>query len=299
MAQVGVMVEAQEGLTWERWRRLAGDAERLGFASLRVSDHLMGATQADSITAWPALALAAEWTSRIQIGPMVSPMTFYVPGVLGRMARTVDELSGGRLIMGVGAGWNEAEHRAFGVPLPGWRERFDRLEEGITRLRQTFEGRDIPFLVGGGGERRTRDIAAREADEWNYLAPDLRTFREKSAALDERCREIGRDPARIRRSLMRGYLVGRDRDELEGRVRRLGDVIPRLRGLDAETAADALRERWFIGSPGEVVSQMRAYAEAGVDLFMLQHFLLDDVAGLELLAAEVVPGLADVGSPRS
>ena len=83
--------------------------------------------------------------------------------------------------MGVGAGWNEAEHRAFGVPLPGWRERFDRLEEGIARLRQTFEGRDIPFLVGGGGERRTRNIAAREADEWNYSAPDLRAFREKSA----------------------------------------------------------------------------------------------------------------------
>ena len=302
MAEVGVMIEAQEGLTWERWRRIVADAERLGFASLRVSDHCQSgvAPQArDSLAAWPALALAAEWTGRIQIGPMVSPMTFYVPAVLGRTARAVDELSGGRLILGVGAGWNEAEHRAFGIPLPGWRERFDRLEEGIRRIRQTFEGRDIPLLVGGGGERRTRDIAAREAAEWNYFAPDVETFREKSAALDERCREIGRDPAGIRRSLMRGYLLGRDRDELLGRIEQLAEVMPRLRGLEPEAAVESLRERWFIGTPEEVAGQMRPYAEAGVDLFMLQHFLLDDAGALALLASEVVPELAGAGTARA
>jgi alkanesulfonate monooxygenase SsuD/methylene tetrahydromethanopterin reductase-like flavin-dependent oxidoreductase (luciferase family) len=297
MAQVGVMIEAQEGLTWDRWRCIVRDVERLGFASLRVSDHcqsMAAAENRDSLAAWPALALAAEWTERIQLGPMVCPMTFYVPAVLGRTARAVDELSNGRLIMGVGAGWNEAEHRAFGIPLPGWRERFDRLEEGIRRIRQTFDGRDIPFLVGGGGERRTRDITAREASEWNYLAPDVETFRDKSAALDERCREIGREPSEIRRSLMRGYLLGRDRDELLGRIGRLAGVVPRLRGMEPEVAIESLRERWFIGTPEEVVGQMRRYAEAGVDLFMLQHFLLDDADALALLAGEVVPGLSNV-----
>src|SRR5215467_73386 len=169
MAHIGVMIEAQDGLNWTRWRRIVADTERLGFASLRTSDHLqsvMGASRG-SLSAWPALALAAEWTERIQLGPMVSPITFYVPAVLGRIARGVDELSGGRLILGVGAGWNEAEHRAFGIPLPGWRERFDRLEDGIQRIRQTLAGRDVPLLVGGGGERRTRDITARWASEWN------------------------------------------------------------------------------------------------------------------------------------
>ncbi len=296
MAQLGVMIEAQEGLNWGRWRRIVRDAEALGFASLRVSDHcqsVMGVEGRESLSAWPALALAAEWTERIQLGPMVSPMTFYQPAVLGRIARAVDELSGGRLIMGVGAGWNEAEHRAFGIPLPGWRERFDRLEEGIGRVRQTFAGREIPFLIGGGGERRTRDIAAREAAEWNHTPPDVESFRERSLALDERCREIGRDPSGIRRSIMRGYLLGRDRAELEARVPGVAEVVVRIRGLEPEPAIAALRERWFVGTPDEVIGQMRRYADAGVDLFMLQHFLLDDADALELLAREVMPALAD------
>jgi len=223
---------------------------------------------------------------------MVSPITFYVPAVLGRIARGVDELSGGRLILGIGTGWNEAEHKAFGIPMPGWRERFDRLEESIPRIRQTFTSREIPLLIGGGGERRTRNITAREAAEWNFLTPDVETFKEKSAALDARCREIGREPTDIRRSMMRGYMIGRDEAELRRRVRDLGEVIPRWQGVAPEQALEALRERWFVGTPDQVVEQMRPYAEAGVDLFMLQHFLLDDAAALELLANEVTPALA-------
>lgn len=301
MAQVGVMIEAQEGLTWHRWRLIVADAERLGFAALRVSDHcqsVMGVEGRESLSAWPALALAAEWTERIQLGPMVSPITFYVPAVLGRIARAVDELSGGRLVLGVGAGWNEAEHRAFGIALPGWRERFDRLEEGIGRIRQTFAGRDIPLLIGGGGERRTRDIAAREAAEWNYSAPDVEAFRLKTAALDERCRELGRDPREIRRSIMRGFLTGRTRDDLRDRAAAAAEVVPRLRGQEPDALLASLRERWFVGTPEEVVEQMRGYAEAGADLLMLQHLLLDDRDALELLAAEVLPALAGAGADR-
>src|SRR5437764_2243576 len=162
MADIGIMIEAQEDLTWPRWRRIAGDVDRLGFAALRVSDHcqsVFGVEGRESLSCWPALALAAEWTERVQLGPMVSPMTFYVPVVLGRIARAVDELSGGRLVLGVGAGWNVPEHERFGIPLPGWRERFERLEEGIARIRQVFAG---PLLIGGGGERRTLPLAARE-----------------------------------------------------------------------------------------------------------------------------------------
>jgi alkanesulfonate monooxygenase SsuD/methylene tetrahydromethanopterin reductase-like flavin-dependent oxidoreductase (luciferase family) len=295
MAQVGVMIEAQEGLTWDRWRLIVEDAERLGFASLRVSDHcqsVIGIRDRESLPAWPALALAAAWSRRIELGPMVCPMTFYVPAVLARTARAVDELSGGRLLLGVGAGWNEAEHRTFGIPLPSWRERFDRLEEGIGRIRQTFEGRPLRLLIGGGGERRTRDITAREASEWNYSAPDVEAFREKSAALDARCREIGREPGEIRRSLMRGYLLGRNRTELRERLVRAAELIPRLHGQEPDAVLAALQERWFVGTPEDVVDQMHRYAAAGVQLFMLQHFLLDDRDALELLAAEVLPALA-------
>jgi alkanesulfonate monooxygenase SsuD/methylene tetrahydromethanopterin reductase-like flavin-dependent oxidoreductase (luciferase family) len=287
MADVGVMVESQEDLTWERWRRVVADVERLGFATLRISDHchsLQGLEGRHTLAAWVALALAAEWTERIQLGPMVSPITFHVPAVLGRTALAVDELSGGRVILGVGAGWNEAEHERFGIPLPPWRERFDRLEEGIRRIRQAFDGREIPLLIGGGGQRRTRTIAAREAAEWNTGAPDAAAFRAMSAGLDERCRELGRDPAQIRRSLMKGHLLGRTRDELRERAVRLAEVLPRYAHDDPDAILAAALGRFVIGTPEEAVEQIRPYAEAGVDLFVFQHYLLDDSDGLELLA---------------
>src|SRR6266849_9678573 len=116
MTQVGIMIEGQEGLNWERWRRICTDTERLGFASMRRSDHLislMGDPTRDCIECWTSLALAAEWTQRIEIGPMVSPITFRYPGVIAKQAAAVDALSGGRLLFGVGAGWNENEHHVF------------------------------------------------------------------------------------------------------------------------------------------------------------------------------------------
>jgi alkanesulfonate monooxygenase SsuD/methylene tetrahydromethanopterin reductase-like flavin-dependent oxidoreductase (luciferase family) len=291
MAELGVMIEAQEGLTWPLWRAVVRDAERLGFAALRTSDHMgssLGVEGRPSLACWSALALAAEWTERIQLGTMVSPITFYVPAVLGRTARAVDELSGGRLVLGVGAGWNDAEHERFGIPFPGWRERFDRLEEGIARIRQAFAG---PLLIGGGGERRTRTLAAREAAEWNLAFVDADTFREKSAALDRRCEELGRDPRAIRRSIMCPYLAGRDEDELLDRVRRLAGVMPWLAGTEPAEALSGLRSRFFVGSPEEIAGQMRPYVEAGTDLFMLQHLVLDDPGALELVA-EVRPLIA-------
>jgi alkanesulfonate monooxygenase SsuD/methylene tetrahydromethanopterin reductase-like flavin-dependent oxidoreductase (luciferase family) len=300
VARIGVMIEAQEGLDWGRWRRIVADAERLGFAALRVSDHLQsvfGVEGRRSLSAWPALALAAEWTERIQLGTMVSPMTFYEPPVLGRVALAVDELSGGRLILGLGTGWNVAEHERFGVRLPpGWKERFDRLEDGIRRIRDVFDGRDVPILIGGGGRLRTRTIAAREAAEWNVSAPDAGAYGAMSRALDERCREIGRDPSGIRRSLMKSCIVGRDLDDLRGRAIEFAKVVPppRLTGDTADELLASARQRWFVGTPEEVAAQMRPFVEVGVDLFLVQHFLLDDAEALELLATEVAPRLAAV-----
>src|SRR6266852_800256 len=171
MAKVGIMIEGQEGLSWDRWRRICADTERLGFASLRRSDHLislMGShtSERDCIECWESLALAAEWTRTIEFGPMVSPMTFRLPSVLAKMAAAVDALSGGRLLLGVGAGWNESEHRIFNVPFFSERERFERLESGITTMREIWSktnpkpGRNpIPLLIGGRGPKRTMPLA--------------------------------------------------------------------------------------------------------------------------------------------
>jgi alkanesulfonate monooxygenase SsuD/methylene tetrahydromethanopterin reductase-like flavin-dependent oxidoreductase (luciferase family) len=292
MAELGVMIEAQDGLDWDLWRQIACDADRLGFASVRTSDHcisVFGVTERHSLPAWPALALAAEWTSRIQLGPMVSPMTFYEPAVLARFARAVDELAGGRLILGVGAGWYQAEHEAFGIPFLTTRERFDRLEAGIERIHRTLADHPLPLLLGGHGEKRGIPLAARHAAEWNLSGTDVETYRAKAAVLVESCRAIGRDPGEIRRSVMAPFLVGRDESELRERAARFGRFLPGMAGQSPEDVLAGLRQRFFAGTPGELAAQLRPFVQAGVSLFMLQHLLLDDADALELLAAEVMP----------
>lgn len=297
MAELGVLIEAQEGLTWELWRQLVTDAERLGFAALRTSDHCQSVMGVDrvSLPAWSALTLAAEWTERIQLGPMVSPITFYQPAILARLARAADELASGRIILGVGTGWNEAEHEAFGLPLPPWRERFDLLERGIERIKRTLADHPLPLLIGGGGERRTLTLAAREAAEWNLLNADAEAWSAKSRLLDERCREVGRDPGLLRRSVFTGYLIGRNNSELLRRAARLADFLPALSGLAPEAALEALASnpvRWVVGTPEEIVERLRPLATAGAGLILVQHFLLDDRDALELLAGEVLPAIA-------
>ena len=172
----------QEGLSWDRWRRICHDADTLGFDSLRRSDHLislMGAPERDCIECWTSLALAAEWTKRIEFGPMVSPITFRPPGVLAKIAASVDVRSGGRVILGVGAGWNENEHREFGIPFYTQKERFDLLEQGVRIMRDTWKKSNpkparnpMPLLIGGKGQKRTLPIVAREASEWNLSRLD-------------------------------------------------------------------------------------------------------------------------------
>jgi len=292
--ELGIMIEAQEGLNWGRWRRIVADAERLGYTALRTSDHCMSLSGVDreSLQSWIALALAAEWTSRIQLAPMMSPLTFYVPAVLARMARAVDERSGGRLVLGVGAGWNQAEHEAFGIPFPSWKERFDNLERGMERIRLTLADHPIPLLVGGRSPR-SLTIAARWADEWNEHNVPPESVAQTASVLDQRCRQLGRDPGTLRRSVMLGYLVGRDRSEIADRYQRLVRIQPWLGGLPAGAGLTRLHERgWLVGTPSDIAEQLRAYAETGASLVLLQHFLLDDSEALELMARHVMPRLA-------
>jgi alkanesulfonate monooxygenase SsuD/methylene tetrahydromethanopterin reductase-like flavin-dependent oxidoreductase (luciferase family) len=302
VTQIGIMIEGQEGLSWERWRSICSDADTLGFASLRRSDHLislMGAPERDCIECWTSLALAAEWTKRIEFGPMVSPMTFRVPSVLAKMAAAVDALSGGRLLLGVGAGWNENEHTVFDIPFLTERERFERLEAGIKKMREIWDETNpkpsrnpIPLLLGGKGVKRTLPLVAREATEWNLSRLDPEMFRQRREVLEQCCRDIGRDSATIRRSVMTTYIIGRDHAELRERAKRLGEVVAALKGLDADQVLRKMRQQAFVGSPEEVAEQMREHSKLGVDLFMLQHFLLDDSDALRLLAEEVIPAVA-------
>src|SRR6266566_4106750 len=301
MTKLGIMLEGQEGLSWERWRRICADVERLGFASLRRSDHLIslmgpGTGERDCIECWESLALAAEWTKKIEFGPMVSPMTFRIPGVLAKIAASVDALSGGRLILGVGAGWNQNEHSVFGIPFLTERERFDRLEAGINTMRDIWSKTNprparnpIPLLIGGKGLKRTIPLVAREAAEWNFSRLDLDMFRESRDALDQRCREIGRDPSSIRRSLMTSVIIGRDRSDLLERASQVREVLPSLRAMSPEEVLENRKDAWLVGKPDEIASRIREVSRLGVELFMLQHFLLDDSDALELLAREVLP----------
>ena len=304
MAQFGIVVEAQEGLTWERWRRVAHDAERLGFASLRVSDHLQSVTPVRSregLPAWSALHLAAEWTQRIELAPMVSPVTFYQPGVLLREALAVDQLSDGRLLLGLGAGWNQPEHERFEVPFGDWKYRFDRLEHAIKlmqRLSCELPGaRPLPLLMGGQGARRTLPLVARYAREWNgQFQLDADAYRDKVAALDAACAAIGRDPRSIRRSLQTAFLIGRTQEELRERAMQLKEVLGFALRVESDRLEDiiAAAQNHFpaVGTPEEIAKRLRPFVDAGVELFMFEHFLHLDTESLDLLATEVMPRLA-------
>jgi alkanesulfonate monooxygenase SsuD/methylene tetrahydromethanopterin reductase-like flavin-dependent oxidoreductase (luciferase family) len=302
MAKVGIMIEGQEGLNWDRWRLICHDAEALGFDSLRRSDHLfsvMGAVERDCVECWTSLAMAAEWTKTIELGSMVSPLTFRPPALLARMATAVDLLAGGRLILGVGAGWYEREHVENGIPFLTMGGRMDLLEEGIQTIRTVWETANpkpprgkIPLLMGGRGEKRALPMVAREAVEWNLSHMDGEEYAQKKKVLDEACRAIGRDPSTIRHSVMANFIIGRDRLEVRERALQLREIIPSLKGLDADEVIAKVGERGLVGTAGEVADQINKYSKLGVDLFMLQHFLLDDRDALKLLAEEVIPAVA-------
>lgn len=301
--EYAIMVEGQNGLNWTRWQRIARAVEDLGFAGLFRSDHFTNARppDKDSLELWVSLTWLASHTQRIVFGPLVTPVSFRQPVFTARMARDVDDLSGGRLVLGVGAGWQEREHRMFGFDLLATRERFDRLAEGvevIARLlrdeeRVTFHGRYYhleeaillprpqrpggpPILIGGNGPRRTLPLVARYADEWNAIFLTPTQFRQRNAQLDALLEAEGRDPDTVRRSMMTGLIFGRDEAELR-------------RKLEGRPSVEDLRARGvLVGTPAQVREQAEALAEAGVQRLMMQWLDLDDLEGLAALAAALL-----------
>ena len=317
MPALSIMIEGQNGLTWPRWKRLVDAVEQLGFAGLFRSDHFTNARPPDieSLEMVVSLAYLADHTERIHFGPLVAPFSFREPTLLARQAAALDDLSGGRMILGVGAGWQEREHTVFGHSLLDTPARMRRLEEGlevVTRLLRsdepvTYDGQFyhlrgatlLPrpmrpggpsLLIGGSGMTRTLPLVARYAAYWNaaFISPEA--FHERNVRLDELLRAAGRSPEEVHRSVMLTLIFARDRDELEQRLapRR---ARPEFAGKSLDEVIEALHTSGsaIVGTPEGVLRRIRDYEAAGAQEVMLQWLELDDLDGLRALADTVLP----------
>jgi F420-dependent oxidoreductase-like protein len=303
--EVAIMIEGQDGIDWERWRRLAHTVEDSGYAGLFRSDHFTNPTgpYKDALELWTSLTWLADNTSRIEFGPLVSPVSFRHPVITAWQASAVDSLAGGRLRLGVGAGWEEREHETYGFDLLDTDRRFARFEEGlevISRLMRnnepvSFDGRFYrlrdallmprsprpggpPIVIGGKGPRRTLPLVARYADEWNAVFVTRDRFAGLTARLDELLEEAGRPPESVRRTLMTRVVFGSTTAGVESK-------------LAGASAAELRAGGIIIGTASEVTEQLGRLDEAGVERVMLQWLETDDIDGLEDMAQTVLPQL--------
>jgi F420-dependent oxidoreductase-like protein len=308
--QLRIFTEPQMGATYDDLLAVARRAEETGFDAFFRSDHYltMGGDGLPGPTdAWVTLAGLARETSRIRLGTLMTAATFRLPGPLAISVAQVDQMSGGRVELGIGAGWFEAEHSAYGIPFPELGERFDRYEEqvaivsglwntppgktfdfpgahyrisGSPALPKPVQDGGIPLIVGGSGKKRTPRLAARHASEFNVpfasAADNARLF----AGVREACEEAGRDPASLVYSSALVLCVGRDEAEIARRAAAIGREV------------DELREHGVAGTPGEAVDVLGRYADAGAQRVYLQVLDLADLDHLDLVAAEVAPQLA-------
>ena len=304
MLEIAIMIEGQNGLTWSRWQKIVRLVEELDFVGLYRSDHFTNSngTELESLELWTSLTWLASNTSRIEFGPLVTPFSFRHPVFTARFASAVDDLSGGRLTLGLGAGWQEREHQLFGFDLLEPKPRFDRFEEGmevVTRLLQsdepvTFDGHYYQLrggtllprpqrkggpriLIGGDGEKRTLPAVVRYADEWNcvMLLPDV--FTQKNKLLTEMLTTAGRKPESVRRSMMTGCVFGKDEDALNEKL------------TERKRTVDELQARGVVtGNASQVKEQLHVLEESGLQRVMLQWLELDDLDGLEALAKAVL-----------
>jgi F420-dependent oxidoreductase-like protein len=301
MLEIAIMIEGQNGLTWPRWQNIAAAVEDLGFAGLYRSDHFTNADapDMDSLECWTSLTWLASHTRRIEFGPLVSPVSFRSPALTARTAAAVDDLSGGRLTLGLGAGWQDREHHLFGYDLLDMQSRFARFHEGlevITRLLKSdqpvslegsyFQLREAsllprsqrpggpPLLIGGNGEKRTLRLAARYGDEWNAVFQTPAGFAHLSAKLDDWLSDEGRKPEAVRRSMMTGIRFALTRSGLESKLH--GHSVEELRGGGM-----------IVGVGQEILPQLAELEKVGVQRVMLQWMDLEDLDGLEALGKVV------------
>jgi F420-dependent oxidoreductase-like protein len=312
--RLALMSEPQQGLAYGEILALARAAEDAGFEAYFRSDHYAsfpGEPGLPTTDAWATLAGLARETSRIRIGSLVSPVTFRVPGAFAKQVATINQMSGGRVEVGIGAGWNREDHEQLGIPFPeDVGDRYDRLEEAVELIhglwtqpdgwsfhgrhwqvsgslfapRPTQPGRDHPPIIlgGRGGPRLTR-LAARFADELNIVSATAQRARAAFARLDEACTAVGREPSDITRSAMTGVLIAETEADLRDRTRQLLEFTGAGAGADAEAWLAERRDRWVLGTVDQAAERITALAAAGVQRVMLQDFLPRDLDMVRLM----------------
>ncbi len=302
---------AQQQTTVEELKEVWKEAEALGFDTLWTNDHLLpsvGPSDGPNLEAWTLLAAMATVTARVQIGTMVSSNTFRDPAVLAKMATTVDHLSNGRLILGIGFGWFEREHQAYGIPFPATPVRAKELEEAlqvITKLwaadpTVSFKGQyytlvDAPFMpkplqrphppimIGGIGEKLTLPLVARYAQMWNIPNLPPAEVAEKNKVLVQQCQKIGRNCGEIERSYLTPLYLKADPSEVQGLLERIAEL--------RKVSVEKVRESVLVGDPEAIRQQLQTYIDAGVTHFIinLRRPGLYDLEGVRLFAKEVIP----------
>ena len=306
------MIEGQEGVSWPQWQALARACEEHAIPTLFRSDHYLnldgGHPERGSLDAWGTLNALAAVTSTLRLGTMVSPATFRHPSELAKLVTTADHVSGGRIELGLGAGWHEREHAAYGFPFP--RRRMDILEEQLQVVLGnwsdapfSFDGehyrlRDLdarpkplqrphpPLIMGGTAGPRSCALAARFADEYNTVFPSLAEVRERRSRVVEACEGAGREPMPF--SIMTAVIAGTDRAEVRDRLAR----VARIRGAEPEALEADPPPGWVIGTVDEVEGPLRELRDAGVGRIMCQHLDHDDLEFVALLGRALAPRVA-------
>jgi len=303
--RVALMIEGQEGVSWQQWCALAEACEQNGVETLFRSDHYISQSNEDTNVAhdaWTTLAGLAARTSTLRFGTLVSPATFRLPGLLANAAATVDHISGGRIELGLGAGWMEREHRAYGFPFPETSIRLQMFAEQLEIVHRLWTEELVDFrgthytledapaqpkplqqprptlLVGGSGTRGTAEPAARFADEYNTPFKSPEEFGGVRAKVEEACETTGRT---LRYSTMTGCLIGETHADAVERAHRLYERVLRQASFDDWLAAYS--QRALIGSVDEVAERLREYERAGCERVMLQHLLHDDLEAVALI----------------
>ncbi len=317
---ISIMIEGQMGVNWPRWKDVVREVEALGFAGLFRSDHFTNPhpPDEDSLDMLVSLAYTADRSSRIHFGPLVAPVSFRDPVMLARQAAAIDDLSGGRMILGLGAGWQEREHAMFGYQLGNLDTRFARLEEALEVTTRLFRGEDpVSFegqfyqlrdavikpkrqggprvCIGGNGLKRTLPLVARYAHVWNAVGLKPDDFRARSQELDRLLREQGRQPGDVKRTMMTSQVFATDQVHFEARLR--ANTPPEAANLPYDELLARHREKgWYalLGTPEMIGEQLGALSQAGVQELMLQWFDLDDMESLRVFAEHILPLAARV-----
>ncbi len=312
--EISITIENAVGLNWPLWKKMVPRLETMGFATIFRSDHFPFGNPplTDALELVTSLTFLADHTKQVDFGSLVAPLSVRDPVMLARQAMSIDDLSGGRMILGVGAGWMEEEHTQFGYNLGNPKTRLDRLEEALEVITSLVRGEDpvsfkgrfyrlqeawlLPrphhptrILVGGNGPKRTLPLVARYADIWNCQIETAERFQQLSAQLDDLISAAGRTPGSVKRTVMIPVLCFHSPEEMHNAFDK-NRMIPIFNGSSDENIMGFMASmRCIVGGPDEVIRKMQAYSEAGVEEFVIQWFGVNDLESLQIIANEILP----------